>query len=116
MSWITWSPMQSPETAEICAHLTPSEESRLMTRSGAYGLWCGVSFAFPITWLGMSLAGLFPSSPSRIGVAIALIVAHVVFIPKWQRNQKKYLCSTQWAREQGYTPEKLKLLSIKRKL
>ncbi len=46
----TWSPFQSVETREICAHLTPAELSAVLLRSRRYGRCCAFTFALPLAF------------------------------------------------------------------
>jgi len=65
----TWSPFQSPEVREICAHLTPEEHARVLDdarqRGQQLGQWIGVPFGFVVasfvwSWqVGLVLLVLF---------------------------------------------------------
>ncbi len=108
MSWMTWSPFQSPEVREICEHLTLAEKSAISMRGGLYGLWCAATVVLPIQFFVMS-----PSSISAILLAGALVV-HVLCISPWQRRQREFLCATTWARSQNITPDSLRLFKFKK--
>jgi hypothetical protein len=105
--WKTWSPFQSPEVRDICAHMTDSERDEASRRGGLYGLWVFATFAGPLSF------AVVYRHPTLIAVAAVLIVIHIVCIPIWQRMQRHFLCSTLWAREQGYTPERLRMFSFR---
>jgi hypothetical protein len=100
-NWRTWSPFQSPAVREICAHMTEDEKSEASRQSGLYGFWGAGTFALP---LGFAIA--FPNA-AIIGVAVVLVTLHVVCIQFWRKMQRNFLCSTVWAREQGFTPLQL---------
>jgi len=73
-----------------------------------YGLWVGVTFAVP-------LSSLFTTEePILRAVYIVLLIIHVVCIPLELKIQRRFLCSTAWAREQGFAPERLRLFSFRR--
>jgi len=101
--WITRSPFQSQAVKEICANMSPSEKSTGARHGALYGLWVVVTLAVPI------VAAIRFRNIIATVVAVCLIVIHLACIPAWQRYQKRFLCSTQWARENGYTPESVKL-------
>lgn len=111
--WKTWSPFQSETPRNICAHMTPAEKSDAMSRAGRYGLWCAFSFAIPLNFL--LLPPFFPLLfPEPFGLevktaAAALVALHIACIPLWMKSQRRFLASTAWAREQGITPEGIKL-------
>ena len=103
----TRSPFQSRETREICDHMTESEKKEVVKRGGLYGVWVAISLAIPI-----SLAFTFPSSLT-IGIAVLLAIIHLIGIPIWQKKQREFLCSTEWAKAQGYSADQLKMFGRK---
>jgi len=78
-----------------------------MRRGGLYGLWVAATFAAPLAH-----AVVFPH-PAIIAIAAVLLVIHIVCSPNWRRKQREFLCSTSWAREQGYTPERLRMFTFR---
>jgi hypothetical protein len=84
------------------------ELASVRRRGGLYGLWVAATFAFPL-----STAIAFPS-PVFLAVASAFILLHVVCIPIWMSNQRRFLASTAWASSQGIKPENLRLFSLRR--
>jgi uncharacterized membrane protein len=106
-NWKTWSPFQSPEVREICVHMTDAERAQVAERGGGYGFWVVATFALPLAF------ALTSRSSVAIIIAAVLVSIHIVAIPFWQRRQKQFLCSTAWAREQGYTPERLRLFGFR---
>jgi hypothetical protein len=103
--WMTRRPWQSTEVREIYAHLTDAEKAKLM--------WLGLLFG-SVTFIVMgTVPVLLASFPARgllvIGV-LMLIVA--ILAPFGQRWQRRFLCSTAWARQQGFTPDGLRLFDF----
>ena len=98
-----WSPFHSKEGQEICSHLTEEEELALRRFAARFGFLPALIFLFP-------LAGAL-GLPS-LWIAVVLIVAYVILVPKWLRSLKEFLCSTQWASDHGYDPRTLKLFSF----
>jgi len=104
--WKTWSPFQSAQVREICAHMTEAESTEATRRGGLYGLWVFATFAGPL-----SFSVVF-HHPVLIAAASVLVVIHVACIPAWLKMQRGFLCSNGWASEQGVTPERLRLFSF----
>ena len=107
MDWKTWSPLQSAQTKDVCAHMTESERRTVALRGGLYGLWCAATFAIPI-----SQAMVF-RNPVTLTVAAILCSIHIIAIPFWLRSQRRFLCGTVWAKEQGVNPNDLRLFSCR---
>jgi hypothetical protein len=109
----TWSPFQSAEVREICAHLSPTEHSRLMEdareRGRQMGQWFTVPLAIVVVLLSMSW---------RLGLAlVALFVAYFVLwlLPRFRAMQQRsieFLCQAEWARTQNYTPTRVRLMTF----
>jgi len=104
MDWYTWSPFQSEDTKAICSNMTATEKIIAAKRGALYGFWVAISLAIP-----MGLSIFRPSLMSLCLISVFVIV-HILCIPVWQRKQREFLCGTEWARSQGFTPEDLKLL------
>ena len=107
VSLSSWSPFQSAEVRQICAHMTPAELASVRRRGGLYGLWVAATFAIPL-----SMAITWPS-PVALTVASVLILLHVICIPIWMRRQRRFLASTSWATSQGIKSESLRLFSLR---
>jgi hypothetical protein len=105
--WTTWSPFQSLEVRDICAHMTDAERARLAERGGAYGLWSAGTLALPLA------VALTSRSVLTFVIAAVLITVHLICIPIWQKQQKRFLCSTAWAREHGITPDRLRMFAFR---
>jgi hypothetical protein len=108
--------LQSSQVKEIYACLTPIEHEAFMYRVMLYTVWilltaCGPVGVlsgtffyrnFPLSWIAGNLAVI------RAG-CIFLIGVHCACIPLWMRAQRRFFCSTEWARRHGLQPERLKL-------
>jgi hypothetical protein len=104
---VTWSPFQSPEVQEICAHLTDAERNTLASRGALTGVWM-----FVVPFLAM-FAAIQSGKPGFITLLLGgLAVFYVAFVVIAQRRNRTFLCSTNWARKQGITPDKLRLFSF----
>ena len=107
----TWSPFQSPEVREICAHLTPTEHARLIDDSRERGRLIGVRFAAPL-----AIAGVLLFRSWRLG--LTLFVLFVVYSVLWvlprframRRRSVELLCATEWARARNFTPTQVRLM------
>jgi hypothetical protein len=106
--WNVWSPFQSAEVRDICAHLTEDEKSESSRRGGFYGLWVAATLALPLSM------ALVSKSQGLVLVAVVLVVVHLACIPVWQRMQRRFLCTTAWAREHAITPEQLKRFAFRK--
>src|SRR4051812_14267558 len=95
MSLATWSPSQSDEIREICAHMTSEERSQAGGRGALYGVWMFASVVAPLC------AAWRIQAPWMWTLAAIAILVHLAFIPVWQRRVRRSLSSTQWARERG---------------
>ena len=107
MSLATWSPFQSNEVREICAHMTSEERSQAGGRSALYGVWVFASVVAP---LGTAWR---IQTPWMWTLAAVAILGHLAFIPVWQRRVRRFLSSTQWARGSGQAAN-LRLFQFKR--
>ncbi len=109
----TWSPFQSAEVREICAHLTPEEHARLRGDARWRGQQIGQRLAVP----SGVVAGSFGWSWQLGIVLLALFIVYfaVSGLPRFRamrRRSIELLCETEWARRQGYSPDRLSLLTF----
>jgi len=113
LSESTWSPFQSLEVREICAHLTPGERARLLDdarqRGRQIGQWIAVPFGIAfgsLVWsrrVGLLLLALF---------ALYFACSGLPRLRAMRRRTSELLCQTEWALSRGYTPERLRLTTI----
>ncbi len=109
----TWSPLQSPEVREICAHLTARERQELLSRAKAYGQQTFWRFALPFSLVAMSFFY------SRL-MGFACLVPFVIYcltvergrIRAHQQGSREFLAGTQYAREHGVPPGALRLFAF----
>lgn len=87
---------------EVSAHLNGAERSTLQCQGGLYGLWTAATFAGPVSY-GL----VYHHNSIFMALAGILISIHVVCIPIWRRRLKRLLCASAWAREHGFTPERI---------
>jgi len=106
-SWFT-SPLATPEVREIAAHLTKAERSEAVLHGLLWGVWVAVA-----TLGNLFLLKSFPAPGSWI-VASVIAALFIASLPPMIRMQRRFLCSTTWARERGYTAEQVKLFSFSR--
>jgi hypothetical protein len=111
----TWSPFQSLEVRDICAHLTPEEHARVLNDAGERGKQLGQWIAVPF---GVAVGSFMWSW--QVGSALVLLfvvymaVSGIPRIRCMRRKTKQLLCETAWARSRGYRPEKLRFMSFPR--
>jgi hypothetical protein len=98
----------SPEVREICAHMTDTERTEASRRGAYYGLWVFATFAGPLAFLCTS------GNRVLIFIGAVLITVHVICIPIFLKMLKRFLCSTVWAIEQGFTTERIRLFAFRR--
>jgi len=113
VDWRTWSPWQSAEVREICAHMTEAERRKIARDATLYGLWVGATLAMPIQLIVLSSFSFKHLGPSLVVIASTLIGLHVACIPQWQTRVRRELCSTAWAKKRGLMPEHLRLFSFR---
>ena len=109
----TWSPFQSAEVREICAHLTPEEHARLRGDARWRGQQIGQRLAVP----SGVVAGSFGWSWQLGIVLLALFIVYfaVSGLPRlraMRRRSIELLCETEWARRHGYSPDRLRLMTF----
>jgi len=108
--WWTWSPLQTPLVREICGHLTEREKEDLLKRTLLFGFWNAGTFFAPF------FSVMFLPSPLGWIFGIAAFVIGLSFHPMWNRMQREFLCSTEWARQQGIKPDQLKRSALAREV
>ena len=107
----TWSPFQTPEVGEICAHLTPTEHARLVDDARERGRLIGQWVALPLV-----IIVLVVWQSWRLG--LLLVIAFAGYFVLWilpqframQRRSKEMLCETEWGRSQNYKATHLRLM------
>jgi hypothetical protein len=109
----TWSPFQSAEVREICAHLSPTEHARLLEDARERGQKIFRWFAAPLAFV---IAILFWSWRLGLAVVTLFIMYFVIWVLPgfWamRRRTIELLCATEWARTQNYTPTRVRLMKF----
>lgn len=109
----TWSPFQSPEVREICAHLTPTERARLLDdarQRGSQNAW----------WIALPASIATVACRYSWRLALLLLPLFAVYFMVWglprlramRRRTTELLCQTEWARSRGHTPDRLRLMTF----
>jgi len=105
-SWWPASPLSSSEVRDITAHFTKTERSEFSLNSLLCGFWVTMAT------LGNFLLVKFYPSPGNWILPLLIIMIFIVSFPPMIRMQKRFLCSTAWAKKQNYTADKIKLFSF----
>jgi hypothetical protein len=100
--WLSWLPGNSPRAQEVLTHMTGREQSRVLRTAALWGLWGGATFALPVSF------ALVERSAGWIIIACVLSSIFLVSVVPFLRWQRRFLCSTTWARRQGITPRDLR--------
>jgi hypothetical protein len=105
MDWRTWAPFQSKAVKDICAHMTEEEKTAVESFSKVTGLLAAICFALPLSF-GVMLVKSLESIYATTALIVWIIIGVLVLLQR-RRKSKEILCSTNWAKSQGYTPEKI---------
>jgi serine/threonine protein kinase len=105
--WFT-SPLASPGAREIVAHMTKAERSEAALHGLLWGVWV-VAATFGNLFL-------IKSSPAPGNWIVASVIAalFIASLPPMLRMQRRFLCSTVWAKEHGCDADRIKLFSFSR--
>lgn len=106
----TWSPFQSPEVRDICAHLTTAEKQHLMAQAARYGQDSAWRFAMPFALVTLSF---FYSRPAGF-VLLVLFIIYCFTVERQrkrahQKRVREFLAATEFGREHGYRPDALRM-------
>jgi hypothetical protein len=107
----TWSPFQSDQVKEICAHMTKTERRSALKRGASWGILVGV-----VPGMAGLILGVVVLESATVGVAIcslAFPLVALVLYRKWSpslvKSQQSFLASTEWAKGQGMRPDDIRL-------
>jgi ABC-type branched-subunit amino acid transport system permease subunit len=107
----TWSPFQSDQVREICAHMTKAERRSALKRGASWGILVGV-----VPGMVGLILGVLVFESATVGVTIcslAFLLIVVVLYKKWSpglvKSQQNFLASTEWAKGQGVRPDDIRL-------
>jgi len=105
-----WPLSQTKEIRDICANLTPEENTRLLDHLHDHI----TNKLYWSAWLGaLLLAGALVIFSWQMAVPILALYTICFFVllmirtRAWQRRVTELLCETKWARIHGITPENL---------
>lgn len=96
----------SPVASRIAQNMTRREKRLAGMRMTMFGAWIGVTFAVPFSQL-LAQIHKGPFWGFTTGICGLLIAAFAASVPFMLRSQSLFLCSTQWARQQGIQPQDL---------
>jgi len=105
MDWRTWAPFQSKAVKDIFAHMTAQEKAAVESFSKRSGLLAAICVAIPVSF-GVMLVKSLKSIYATIALIIWIIIGVVILFHR-RRKSKELLCSTEWAKSQGYTPDRI---------
>ena len=102
LAWLARATFRSPEVVAIYNHMTVAERREQAARQAVVGV---VLFALLVTpgfvFLASPIAGVI--------VGVATVWPFSILVGQWRKLLKQHLCSTTWSREQGLTPDRLRL-------
>lgn len=105
MSWKPWFFFHSPTAKTICANMNAHEFNALIT-----------DFIMNITWnaIALTIIAMVLQTPFTFAMYLSLYLIILLIINQFAftKQLKEFLCSTEWAKAQGYKPETLKLFSL----
>jgi len=112
----TWSPFQSDQVKQICAHMTTTERRAAIRRGTVWGLLIGIVPGMIALILG---AMVFRSAVVVVTVCFLIfpliaLVLHRKWLPNVVKSQRDFLASTEWARSQGIKAEDIRLYNWQR--
>ncbi|MGH7950619.1 MAG: protein kinase domain-containing protein [Limisphaerales bacterium] len=100
------SPLSSPEVRDIATHFTKSERSEFSFYGLLWGVWVCLA-----TFGNFFLIKFYPSPGNWILPAL-IISIFIASLSPMLRMQKRFLCSTAWAKKQNYSADQIKLFSF----
>ena len=110
----TWSPFQSDQVRQICAHMTKTERRAALKRGALWGLLMGIVPGMIALILGVMV---FRSAVFAVTVCFfpLMALAHYgKWLPNVVKSQQNFLASTEWARSQGFKAEDIRLYNWQR--
>jgi hypothetical protein len=76
-------------------------------------LGCGAGLGICVTLGPPFFLAVLGYTVMSIATAVVVVPAYIAFTRIWQRKARRFLCSTEWAREQGIAPERLRLFAFR---
>lgn len=107
----TWSPFQSNQVKEICAHMTGTERRAAIRRGALWGLLIGI---IPGA-IGLIL-GVVVFRSALVVVTFCFLAFPAIALVLWKKwlphvvkSQQSFLASTEWAKSQGIKADNIHL-------
>lgn len=112
----TWSPFQSDQVREICAHMTKAERRAAVKRGAVWGAVIGIIPGVIALILG---AVVFRSAVFGVTVCFLIfplvaLVLYKTWLPNLIKSQQSFLASTEWARSEGINADDIQLYKWKK--
>jgi hypothetical protein len=112
----TWSPFQSDQVRQICAHMTKAERRAAIRRAALWGALIGIVPGMIALLLGTVV---LQSAVAAVTVCFLILpLAALVLSRKWLphvvKSQQNFLASTEWAKSQGIQAEDIRLYNWQR--
>ncbi len=110
----TWSPFQSGQVKEICAHMTRAERRAAMNRGARWGLLLGGLFG-TAAFLGMVVFGSTVAFLAGFCLVFPLVFSVQALAqrkgwwPDALQSPRDFLASTDWAKSQGLKADDIRL-------
>jgi hypothetical protein len=105
MDWRTWAPFQSKAVKDICDQMTEQEKTAVESFSKVTGILVAICFAIPVSF-GVMLIISLKSIYATIALIVWIIIGIFILLHR-RTKSKELLYSTNWAKSQGYTPDKI---------
>jgi hypothetical protein len=107
----TWSPFQSDQVREICAHMTKAERRAAVKRGALWGFLLGIVPGMTALILGIVVfrSALIVVTGCFLVLPLIALVLYKKWYPDVVRSQQNFLASTEWARGQGLKAEDIHL-------
>ena len=107
----TWSPIQSDQARDICAHMTKTERRAAIKRGAVCGAVIGIipgviGFILGTVVFRSAVFGVTVGFPIFLLIALAL---HKTWLPNLIKSQQSFLASTEWARSEGINADDIQL-------
>jgi len=107
----TWSPFQSDQVKEICAHMTRTERRTAFKRGALWGLLMGF-----VPGMAAFILGIVVFRSAIITVVVCLLIFPMIalmlckkWLPHVVQSQQHFFASTEWAKSRGIKAEDIRL-------
>ncbi len=112
----TWSPLQSDQVKEICAHMTKAERRAAIKRSALWGAVIGIVPGMIALILGVVVfrSAIFVTTVCYLIFPLIALVLYKTWWPNLIKSQQSFLASTEWAKSQGIKANDIQLYKWKK--